>query len=80
MQEPSSPQSVAANGGAAATAEKKPARLLLMDDEAPILELMDRLLTNRGYQVATALDGGIAVTQFRAAAAERLLSTWWSWT
>jgi CheY-like chemotaxis protein len=70
MQEPSTSHFPVDAIGSAATAEKRPARLLLMDDEGPILELMDRLLTNRGYTVATALDGGIAVTQFRSAAAE----------
>jgi CheY-like chemotaxis protein len=38
-----------------------------MDDEGPILELTARLLASRGYEVVTALDGSIAVTQYRDA-------------
>ena len=47
--------------------EQKPPRVLVMDDEAPILELTARLLKSRGYEVETALDGDSAVTQYRAA-------------
>ncbi|MCE0496423.1 MAG: response regulator [Methylacidiphilales bacterium] len=38
-----------------------------MDDEPPILELTMRLLKSRGYEVETALDGSLAVTQYRLA-------------
>jgi CheY-like chemotaxis protein len=38
-----------------------------MDDEPPILELTARLLKSRGYEVETALDGGMAVKQYREA-------------
>ena len=47
--------------------EQKKVRVLVMDDEAPILELTARLLKSRGYEVETALDGDTAVTQYRAA-------------
>jgi CheY-like chemotaxis protein len=46
---------------------KKPGKVLVMDDEGPILELTARLLASRGYEVETALDGSTAVTQYRAA-------------
>jgi len=46
---------------------KKRARVLVMDDEAPILELTARLLGSRGYEVETATDGDQAVLQYRAA-------------
>jgi len=45
----------------------KPGKVLVMDDEGPILELTARLLASRGYEVETALDGGTAVTAYRAA-------------
>lgn len=46
---------------------KKLQKVLVMDDEGPILELTARLLASRGYEVETALDGSMAVTQYRAA-------------
>lgn len=45
----------------------KPGKVLIMDDEGPILELTARLLSSRGYEVETALDGSIAVSAYRAA-------------
>jgi len=48
-------------------APRKRARVLVMDDEAPILELTARLLSARGYEVHTALDGDQAVLQYRNA-------------
>jgi len=50
--------------------EKKTARLLVMDDEEPILELTVRLLRSRDYEVETALDGSLAVEQYRRAMEE----------
>lgn len=46
---------------------KKSERILVMDDEPPILELTVRLLKSRGYEVETAMDGGMAVNQYRLA-------------
>jgi CheY-like chemotaxis protein len=53
----------------AATPAQKPilGRVLVMDDEEPILELTARLLKSRGYEVETATDGGMAVSHYRAA-------------
>ena len=31
--------------------------LLMVDDESPVLELLSRILTRRGYRVCSALDG-----------------------
>ena len=42
-------------------------RVLVMDDEAAILELTARLLRIKGYEVETVLDGNAAVTEYRAA-------------
>jgi CheY-like chemotaxis protein len=42
-------------------------RVLVMDDEIPILDLTVRLLATRGYEVETATDGGMAVERYRAA-------------
>jgi CheY-like chemotaxis protein len=42
-------------------------RVLVMDDEAPILELTARLLGSRGYEVETAMDGDRAVLLYRTA-------------
>jgi two-component system cell cycle sensor histidine kinase/response regulator CckA len=42
-------------------------RVLVMDDEVPILELTARLLGSRGYEVETATDGDQAVEQYRVA-------------
>ena len=47
--------------------QQKLARVLVMDDEAPILELTARLLGIRGYDVETAMDGDRAVLLYRAA-------------
>jgi len=57
----------ASSGGIPECKCKKPGRLLIMDDEEPILELTARLLASRGYEVETALDGGAAVTAYQAA-------------
>ncbi len=46
---------------------QKKGRVLVMDDEVPILELTARLLGARGYDVETATDGNQAVEQYRAA-------------
>jgi CheY-like chemotaxis protein len=51
----------------AAVKAKKSERILVMDDEPPILELTVRLLKSRGYEVETAMDGGMAVNQYRLA-------------
>jgi len=56
-----------ASADAPADSQKKPGKVLIMDDEGPILELTARLLASRGYEVETALDGGMAVSQYRAA-------------
>ncbi len=48
-------------------AGQKKGRVLVMDDEVPILELTARLLGSRGYDVETATDGNMAVAQYRAA-------------
>jgi CheY-like chemotaxis protein len=47
--------------------ESSVGRVLVMDDEAPILDLTARLLRSRGYEVETALDGEMAVQQYQAA-------------
>jgi len=49
------------------TPEPSRGRVLVMDDEAAILELTARVLKSRGYEVETTLDGNAAVTQYRAA-------------
>ncbi len=46
---------------------QKKGRVLVMDDEVPILELTARLLGSRGYEVETATDGNQAVQRYRAA-------------
>jgi CheY-like chemotaxis protein len=48
---------------------QKKARVLVMDDEVPILELTARLLGSRGYEVTTATDGNQAVEKYLAAMA-----------
>jgi CheY-like chemotaxis protein len=40
--------------------------VLVVDDDADILEALDLLLTHQGYQVATASDGADALAQLRA--------------
>jgi CheY-like chemotaxis protein len=42
-------------------------RILVMDDEASILELTARMLSSQGYDVETATNGNRAVAQYRAA-------------
>ena len=42
-------------------------RILVMDDEASILELMGRMLGSQRYDVETAANGADAVAQYRAA-------------
>ena len=42
-------------------------RVLIMDDEAMILEVASQMLTNLGYQVETAQDGATAVEAYMAA-------------
>jgi CheY-like chemotaxis protein len=61
------PKNCACCGTTGGAANAKCGRVLVMDDEVPILELTARLLTSRGYDVETALDGGTAVQQYRAA-------------
>ena len=51
----------------AAAKPNKSERILVMDDEPPILDLTVRLLKSRGYEVETAMDGGMAVNQYRLA-------------
>jgi CheY-like chemotaxis protein len=51
----------------AAAPEQGRKRVLVMDDEMPILDLTARLLRSRGYEVETALDGNTAVAQYQAA-------------
>lgn len=45
-------------------------RLLIMDDEEPILALVDRMLSHLGYQVDLARHGGEALELYRKAAEE----------
>lgn len=47
-----------------------PVRVLVMDDEEPILRLLVNVLTDEGYEVATARDGAEAVRLFQAACDE----------
>ncbi len=49
--------------------EGRRGRVLVMDDEAAILELTSRLLKSRGYEVETVLDGNMSVAHYRAAMA-----------
>jgi DNA-binding NtrC family response regulator len=43
-----------------------PKRILVMDDEASILELTSRMLASRGYEVETTKNGNAAVAQYKA--------------
>ncbi len=52
---------------AAPAPEQGRKRVLVMDDEFPILDLTARLLRSRGYDVETVLDGNMAVSQYQAA-------------
>ena len=45
----------------------KAPRVLVMDDEESILELMARMLEIQGYEVAVTMDGDAAVSKYRAA-------------
>ncbi len=42
-------------------------RILVMDDEASILELTGRMLRTQGYEVVTTVDGAAAVAEYRVA-------------
>jgi len=53
----------------AVAAAEKVRRILIMDDEEPILELTARLLKSRGFEVETAMDGAVAVKKYQAALA-----------
>ena len=48
----------------------QPARILIVDDEAPILELVRGYLEREGFAVETAMDGPSAVAAVRASAPE----------
>lgn len=50
------------------------ARILVADDEAPIRELLSRVLGGRGHQVVTAIDGSHAAEIMAAAPFDLLLS------
>jgi CheY-like chemotaxis protein len=57
-------------GGPSAKATIEPEarkRVLVMDDEIPILDLTARLLRSQGYEVETVMDGNMAVKQYQAA-------------
>jgi DNA-binding NtrC family response regulator len=41
-------------------------RILVMDDEASILELTSRMLASKGYEVETTKNGNAAVAQYKA--------------
>ena len=45
--------------------EQKPIRILVVDDEPFIRELLDEYLSMNGYQVSTAGNGGDAVAKFK---------------
>ena len=49
-------------------------RLLIVDDEAPLRELFCAILTQAGYQVATAVDGFDALLQMRTGIPDILIS------
>jgi len=49
------------NGGQAQEAPSKQVRVLLADDEAPIRQLMSRILVAQGWEVRAAADGQEAV-------------------
>ena len=44
-----------------------PKRILVMDDELSLLELMSRMLGSQGYEVEVTTDGKSAVTRYRQA-------------
>ncbi|MEI6044582.1 MAG: histidine kinase N-terminal 7TM domain-containing protein [Chloroflexota bacterium] len=46
-------------------------KILIMDDEAMILQVTSKLLQKRGYKVATAQDGAVAIAQYQKALEER---------
>jgi CheY-like chemotaxis protein len=50
-----------------AAREQTRRRVLVMDDEAPILELIARLLRSRGFEVETATDGEMAIGRYKGA-------------
>ena len=50
------------------------ARILIVDDEAPILRLLTRILTREGFTIRTAADGAEAVTMCSSEAFDLVLS------
>jgi PAS domain S-box-containing protein len=60
-----------ATGAAAATAPaRRPARILVLDDEPLIRDLLRELLLTLGYEVETAADGGATVRLYEQSVAE----------
>jgi CheY-like chemotaxis protein len=61
-------------GGLAAVAEPAQARVLVVDDEAEIADLMRAMLESAGYEVATAESGAVALELLDAARFDAIVS------
>jgi two-component system cell cycle sensor histidine kinase/response regulator CckA len=59
--------STATGAKAGASAEEKPCRILLMDDEQMILDIVSRMLSHLGYEVVSSRDGAQAIAEFTKA-------------
>ena len=64
----------------AATDELVSRRILVVDDQAVLCEILAEYLTADGHEVETAVDGGEALEKFRAARAAAAISIWSSRT
>ena len=64
---PASPESPASESPAVAPLRKGTGRLLVMDDEDAVRTLLDRSLTNLGYEVQCARDGAEAIALYESA-------------
>jgi two-component system cell cycle sensor histidine kinase/response regulator CckA len=67
--DPALASAAAAPGAGPATAQKVQ-RILLMDDEQMILDIVSRMLSHLGYEVAVSRDGAQAIAAFTKAKAE----------
>jgi two-component system, NtrC family, sensor kinase len=61
---------------APALAEGKGRKVLVVDDEADILDLVGKILARQGYRVQTALDGQSALRHLAAERFDLILSDW----
>lgn len=67
---PAAQDTLSADGSASSSSFVGQGRVLVMDDEEHIREILDEMLTDLGYTVETANDGANAVDMFQKATAE----------